>query len=92
MAGMSLSTRVMAQATFEKIKSRGQINIGYRPVAPPFSMEDAAGKPTGYAVEFCNAIAAEMSSLTGGVNRIKYIPVAVDQRIRLLREGSSDML
>ena len=55
-------------------------------------MEDSAGKPTGYAVEFCSAIAAELGPVTGGVQQIKYIPVAVDQRVRLLREGSIDML
>ncbi len=81
-----------AQATFERIKSRGQINIGYRPVAQPFSMEDATGKPTGYAVEFCNAIAERLSAVTGGVRKIRYIPVDVDRRVLLLREGQIDMM
>ncbi len=88
----ALTQQAIAQATFERIKSRGQINIGYRPVAQPFSMEDAAGTPSGYAVEFCNAIAARLPAVTGGVRDIKYIPVEVDRRLRLLREGSIDML
>ncbi|MES2414189.1 MAG: amino acid ABC transporter substrate-binding protein [Pseudomonadota bacterium] len=81
-----------AQATFERIKSRGEIHIGYRPVAQPFSMDDASGKPTGYAVEFCNAIAERIPALTGGVSKIRYIPVDADRRILLLREGQIDMM
>lgn len=83
---------VAAQATFERVKSRGQINIGYRPVAQPFSMEDSAGKPGGYALEFCNAIAERLATQTGVLNTIRYIPVDVDRRLLLLREGQIDML
>jgi glutamate/aspartate transport system substrate-binding protein len=81
-----------AQATFERVKSRGQINIGYRPVAQPFSMRDAAGKPGGYAVEFCNAIAIRLAAQIGVGNNFRYIPVDVDRRLLLLREGQIDML
>lgn len=73
---ISASQTVAAQATFDKIKSRGQINIGYRPVAQPFAMEDSTGKPVGYALEFCNAIAERLASVTGGVKKIRLIPVA----------------
>ncbi len=82
----------VAQTTFERVKSRGQINIGYRPVAQPFSMQDAAGKPGGYAVEFCNAIASRLAAQTGVGNNFRYIAVDVDQRLLLLREGQIDML
>jgi glutamate/aspartate transport system substrate-binding protein len=81
-----------AQATFERVKSRGQVNIGYRPVAQPFSLRDAAGKPGGYAVEFCNAIAARLAAQAGVGNNFRYIPVDVDRRLLLLREGQIDML
>jgi glutamate/aspartate transport system substrate-binding protein len=81
-----------AQATFERVKSRGQINIGYRPVAQPFSMRDGAGKPAGYAVEFCNAIASRLAAQTGVGNNFRYIAVDVDRRLLLLREGQIDML
>ncbi|MES2910183.1 MAG: amino acid ABC transporter substrate-binding protein [Pseudomonadota bacterium] len=89
---ISASQTVAAQATFDKIRSRGQINIGYRPAAQPFAMEDSAGKPVGYAIEFCNAIADRLASVTGGVKKTRFIPVAVDRRMLLLREGQIDML
>ncbi len=89
---MFASETVSAQATFERVKSRGQINIGYRPVAQPFSMLDAAGKPGGYTVEFCNAIASRLATQTGVGNNFRYIPVDVDRRLLLLREGQIDML
>jgi glutamate/aspartate transport system substrate-binding protein len=83
---------VAAQATFERVKSRGQINIGYRPAAQPFAQEDAGGKPAGYAVEFCNAIADRLAAKTGVAKTFRYIPVDVDRRLLLLREGQIDML
>ncbi|HYW57831.1 MAG TPA: amino acid ABC transporter substrate-binding protein [Polaromonas sp.] len=88
----SVAETAVAQATFERIKSRGQINIGYRPLAQPFAMDDATGKPAGYAVEFCNAIADRLAAQTGVTNSVRYIPVDVDRRLLLLREGHIDML
>ncbi len=81
-----------AQATFDRIKSRGQIQVGYRAGAAPSSSEDAAGQPVGYSLEFCRAIVERLQAATGGSRPVKYVAVATDQRLRLLREGSIDLL
>jgi glutamate/aspartate transport system substrate-binding protein len=54
-------------------------------------MKDAAGQPTGYAVEFCKAAVEKLQAATG-TRAVKWTPVEVDERFRLLREGSIDLL
>ena len=46
----------------------------------------------GYSLEFCRAIVERLQTATGGPRPVKYVPVATDQRLRLLREGSIDLL
>jgi len=82
-----------AQATLEKIKSRGQINVGYRSLAAPFSFHQTAEKPLGYSIEFCKPIIERLREAAGNKNLpVRYIETYVDARIRLLSEGSVDLL
>lgn len=82
-----------AQATLEKIKSRGQINVGYRSLAAPFSFHQTAEKPLGYSIEFCKPIIERLRQAAGNRNLpVRYIETYVDARTRLLSEGSVDLL
>jgi glutamate/aspartate transport system substrate-binding protein len=82
-----------AQATLEKIKSRGQINVGYRANSAPFSSHQTAEKPFGYSIEFCKPIIERLRQAAGNQNLpVRYIETYVDARIRLLSEGSVDLL
>jgi glutamate/aspartate transport system substrate-binding protein len=82
-----------AQATLEKIKSRGQINVGYRSLAAPFSFHQTAEKPLGYSLEFCKPIIERLREAAGNKNLpVRYIETEVDARLRLLSEGSVDLL
>ena len=85
---------VHAQATIDNIKQRGVIQVGYRPAAAPFALKDAQGRPVGYALEFCNGVVQRLQAEIGGKTPmpVKYVEVEVDQRLRLLRAGSIDML
>jgi ABC-type amino acid transport substrate-binding protein len=44
-------------ATLDHLRQDNVIRIAYRPDAPPFSYQDSAGKPTGFIVELCQAVA-----------------------------------
>ncbi len=88
------STAAWAQATLDKVNQRGWINVGYRVGAAPFSNQDAAGQPIGYAIEFCKPIVERLAaaSKTGKDTPVKYVAVATDQRLKLVKEGSIDIL
>ncbi|MEP6770726.1 MAG: transporter substrate-binding domain-containing protein [Polaromonas sp.] len=82
-----------AQATLEKIKSRGQINVGYRSLAAPFSFHQAPGAPAGYSIEICKPVIERLRTAIGNKNLpVKYIETEVDARLRLISEGSVDLL
>ena len=82
-----------AQATLEKIKSRGQINVGYRALAAPFSYHQTPEKPMGYSIEFCKPMIERLRQAAGNKNLpVRYIATEVDARVRLLSEGSVDLL
>jgi len=82
-----------AQATLEKIKSRGQINVGYRALAAPFSFHQTPEKPLGYSIDFCKPIVESLRQAAGNKNLpVRYIETEVDVRVRLLAEGSVDLL
>ncbi len=82
-----------AQATLEKIKSRGQINVGYRANSAPFSSHQTAEKPFGYSIEFCKPIIERLRQAAGKPNLpVRYVETYVDARTRLLSEGSVDLL
>jgi glutamate/aspartate transport system substrate-binding protein len=73
-----------AQATLEKIKSRGQINVGYRSTPAPFSFHQTAEKPLGYSIEFCKPIIERLRQAAGNNNLpVRYIETYVDARVRL---------
>jgi glutamate/aspartate transport system substrate-binding protein len=82
-----------AQATLEKIKSRGQINVGYRALAAPFSFHQTPEKPLGYSIDFCRPIIEQLRQAAGNKNLpVRYIETEVDARVRLMSEGSLDLL
>lgn len=82
-----------AQATLEKIKSRGQINVGYRANSAPFSFHQTPEKPLGYSIEFCKPIIERLRQAAGNKNLpVRYVETYVDARTRLLSEGSVDLL
>lgn len=82
-----------AQATLDKIKSRGQINVGYRSLAAPFSFHQTPEKPLGYSIDFCKPIIEQLRQAAGNKNLpVRYIETELDVRVRLLAEGSVDLL
>ncbi len=88
-----LAAAAQAQVTFEKMKGRGNIVVGYREDAAPFSYIDDAKKPVGYTMEFCEAIVARVLAQPGMAKlKVAYTPVPVDRILTYVSEGSVDML
>jgi glutamate/aspartate transport system substrate-binding protein len=77
-----------ADATLSKIQSSGQLTIGYRSDEAPISYTDASGKPTGYAVEMCQQLAARLQSqLKLPALQLHYQPVTLAERFERIADG-----
>ena len=79
--------------TLEKIRASGEIVLGYRPDAVPFSYTVAgAAEPVGYAIDICiNLVLAIQRDAQLPALRIKYLPVDNKQRFPAVAEGRVDL-
>lgn len=82
-----------AAQTLDRIKQSGKITLGYGADTRPFSFQDAAGKPTGYAVELCGRIAEAIKENLGAPSlEVVYVPVPRGEGIRAISQGRIDLL
>ena len=78
--------------TLQQIKKSGQIRIGYRTSQPPMSFLGKDGNPSGYSIDLCKDIVAEVETKIGGGIKIEYVPVTAEGRFKALRENKIDIL
>jgi polar amino acid transport system substrate-binding protein len=79
--------------TLDRIQSSSKLVLGYEANARPFSFDDEAGKPQGYAVALCGKVADEVKAqlnLPGLV--VEWKPVEMDDRFNAIRDGRIDLL
>jgi glutamate/aspartate transport system substrate-binding protein len=78
--------------TLAKVQSSGTFTIGYRENSPPFSFMGSDGKPDGYSIELCRAVAeAVKTTLRNSDIRTEYVPVTSANRFELLMHGRIDI-
>lgn len=77
----------------ERAKSTGELRIGYRADAEPFSFKNSEGKAAGYSVDLCKAAAAE-AAVKLGVAELKLVEVELSAADRLdaIPAGKIDLL
>ncbi len=81
-----------AQSTFDKVKSRSQLVVGYRENAFPFSFADGKGA-AGYSIDLCAPIIERMAQASGAKNlRVVYQAVEQERVISLLKSGAIDLM
>lgn len=82
-----------ATDTLEKIRASGEIVLGYRPNAVPFSYTVAgATEPVGYAIDICkNLMLAIQRDAQLPALRIKYLPVDNKERFPAVAESRVDL-
>ncbi|MCP4327107.1 MAG: amino acid ABC transporter substrate-binding protein [Alphaproteobacteria bacterium] len=79
--------------TLQTIKKSGEIKVGYRDDAPPFSFKNSVGEASGYSVGLCKAVAAAAKDELGMSEiNISYIPVTTEGRFEAIQNGSIDIL
>lgn len=75
-----------------KVQTTGRITFGYVEDAPPFSFVDHGGKPSGYSVDLCRAIAEQVrKELNLPKLEIEFIEVERSDRINALVNSRVDM-
>ena len=85
----SLSAPAYAGQTFDTVKSRGTLICGVNTAAPGFSNADSKGNWTGLDVDVCRAVAA---AVLGDAKKVKFVPLASEQRFTALQSGQIDIL
>ena len=79
-------------ATLAKIAERGEITVGHRDGAVPFSYYDDQQKPIGYAMDICARVVDAVKAKLGKPDlKVSYMPVTGTTRIPLLVNGTIDM-
>lgn len=77
--------------TLTRIAERGQINVGHRESAVPFSYFDEQAKATGFSVELCNRIVDEVKKAIGKDVKVAYVSVTTANRMAQVASGGVDM-
>jgi len=83
----------MAQATdtLAKVKASGVITMGVRDSSGALSYTLGDGKYTGFHVEICNRVIANIEKAVGRKLEVKYQPVTSQNRIPLVQNGTVDI-
>ncbi|MFO1141055.1 MAG: amino acid ABC transporter substrate-binding protein [Amaricoccus sp.] len=82
-----------ADGVLDRLKATGKINIGVRADAPPLSYTGEDGKPAGYSILVCNAVAAALGKAVGhDPLEITYVTVGTEDRFDAVRDGKVDLL
>lgn len=78
--------------TLQQIQKSGKIRIGYRAAVPPLSFLNKDGKPVGYSIDLCQAIAAAAEQTIGSDVSVEYVEVTSTDRFDALTENRIDIL
>lgn len=78
--------------TLRKIRDSGQIVLGYRRDALPFSYVDRSGEPVGYTIDLCREIVADIAAAQGDADiRIVMRAVSTADQFASLADGKIDL-
>lgn len=80
------------EGTLAKIAELGEISIGHRDGAVPFSYYDDQQRPIGYAMDLCAKVVEALKlKLDEPELKVSYLPVTGATRMPLLANGTIDM-
>jgi len=89
--GLSLHAQE-SEGTLEKIERTGEFLIGYRTDSSPLSYENAEGEPSGYSVDICRRIAANVNAYFDGQDiETKFVRISPEERLSAVIDGKIDI-
>ena len=81
-----------ADAALARIRQNKAVTIGFRESAAPFAYLDERRQPSGYSIDICNRIVAEIGrKLAIAGIETRYVPVTPQTRIPLIANGTVDI-
>jgi ABC-type amino acid transport substrate-binding protein len=82
-----------AVGALDRIRATGQIRIGYRADARPFSYQDEAGNAAGYSVALSEQIVAALRAELGLPDlKVAWVPVTLENCFAAVQQGQIDLL
>ena len=95
-AGVALAAHVAhAQGpvdTLAKVKAAKAINVAYSPDSLPFSMKGSGAEPTGYSIDLCKRVIAQIGQTVGDpMLKVNWIPGTVSERLQMVASGRADL-
>ncbi|WP_296323965.1 amino acid ABC transporter substrate-binding protein [Reyranella sp.] len=79
--------------TLDDIAKNGVIRGGFRENAHPFAYKGPNGKPSGFMVQLCEAVAGDIAKqlkLPG--LKVEFVPVTTENRLDMIKQGKIDLL
>jgi polar amino acid transport system substrate-binding protein/glutamate/aspartate transport system substrate-binding protein len=94
MAGAAVTVAAPAAAgVLDRARQSGELRMGYRADARPFSFKDGQGIAHGYSVDLCRAVATEAAAATGRPDlRLVEVEVTATDRLDAVQTGKVDIL
>lgn len=91
-AAAGMSSAQAANSRIDKIKSTGEITLGYRDSSIPFSYLDDHQKPIGYSMDICSGVVDALKKDLKMPNiKVKLVSVTSSTRIPLVANGTIDL-
>jgi ABC-type amino acid transport substrate-binding protein len=85
--------RAADTGTLERIKNDKAIRLAYREDAPPFSLKNNLGEPSGFMVDLCRAVAKKLTQqLKIPSLSVVYVPVTSVNRFDAIKDHKADIL
>jgi glutamate/aspartate transport system substrate-binding protein len=77
--------------TLQKVRTKGEVAVGYRDASIPLSYLSPRNEPIGYSIDICRAIVDAMSTEVSRDLTIKWVSVTSETRIKALTDGQIDL-
>jgi len=92
LAALAAPLAASAQA-LERIKTSGNLNLGFIDGVAPFSAKGADGKVTGFGIELCQAVADSVKArLAPATPNLRFVALKVDAALDSVAKGEVDLL
>lgn len=79
--------------TLRSIEQSGTLKVGFRKDLPPMSFVDTKGAPSGYSIDLCKEVGAEVARTLGRNDlSIEFVPVTSENRFTSITDGKVDIL
>lgn len=92
LAALCLAPPAALADDFDRIAEKGEIRLGYRIDAPPFSFSDDAGRPAGYSVELCARVARAIADAQSRKVEPRFVATSSERRFADLGADKFDIL